>query len=250
MDLRAAQRFSRFGRPAAIPAAVAVAIVAAPAANATATVPAERPATAGTTACPGGSDGSVEPCPSAPTSFTAPTPVAPPAPQSSATAVDGVTWQATAGPTGEVTIRPTAPDPARDPATAGPSLTFAVAAARTFSVPLQLVHAWQVDRRSAVLGTSWGARRVRAARLRAQHRLDEVARMARELAGSAQGPTMSSRLVEATAAHALVQASEESCLVVTGTRGRAGWSGLLLGSRSRELAQEAACPVAIVRERD
>ncbi|MBK8434946.1 MAG: universal stress protein [Austwickia sp.] len=137
-----------------------------------------------------------------------------------------------------------------DPATAGPSLTFAVAAARTFSVPLQLVHAWQVDRRSAVLGTSWGARRVRAARLRAQHRLDEVARMARELAGSAQGPTMSSRLVEATAAHALVQASEESCLVVTGTRGRAGWSGLLLGSRSRELAQEAACPVAIVRERD
>ena len=45
---------------------------------------------------------------------------------------------------------------------------------------------------------------------------------------------------------ALRQAAEHADLLVVGTRGRGGFTGLLLGSTSRECAQHAPCPVVIV----
>ncbi|HEY3513911.1 universal stress protein [Kribbella sp. NPDC051137] len=55
------------------------------------------------------------------------------------------------------------------------------------------------------------------------------------------------RLVVGHPAHALVLAGESAELVVVGSRGRGGFTGLLLGSTSQNVLHHAPCPVAIVR---
>jgi nucleotide-binding universal stress UspA family protein len=45
---------------------------------------------------------------------------------------------------------------------------------------------------------------------------------------------------------ALREAAQHADLLVVGTRGRGGFTGLLLGSTSRECAQHSPCPVVIV----
>jgi nucleotide-binding universal stress UspA family protein len=78
---------------------------------------------------------------------------------------------------------------------------------------------------------------------------------ARELLADAVAPwalkypavEVESTVVDGSAAWGLVQASKGAALVVVGTRGHGGFTGLLLGSVSQALLRHTDCPVAVVR---
>lgn len=50
--------------------------------------------------------------------------------------------------------------------------------------------------------------------------------------------------------HALTEAAQGAQLLVTGSHGRGGFKGMLLGSTSRALLQSAPCPMMVVRPED
>lgn len=57
------------------------------------------------------------------------------------------------------------------------------------------------------------------------------------------------RVVEGRPAAALVDESRAADMVVVGSRGHGGFTGLLLGSVSQQVAHHAACPVVIVHQK-
>lgn len=61
------------------------------------------------------------------------------------------------------------------------------------------------------------------------------------------GVEVERRTVQGTPAQALVEAAKEAELLVVGSRGRGGFSGLLLGSVSQQCVHHATCPVVVVR---
>jgi nucleotide-binding universal stress UspA family protein len=64
-----------------------------------------------------------------------------------------------------------------------------------------------------------------------------------------QHPTVpiDERLVTGTPVGALLEAAAEPAMIVVGSRGRGGFTGLLLGSTSQSVLHHATCPVAVIR---
>lgn len=121
------------------------------------------------------------------------------------------------------------------------ALAFAFEAASMRRAPVVAVHAW----RDAMIDTSvsllidWDG--VEA---------EEQALLAERLAGwAARYPDVAVERVVALdrPAHALQERSVRAQLLVVGSRGRGGLTGMLLGSVSQTLLHHAACPVVIVR---
>jgi nucleotide-binding universal stress UspA family protein len=52
---------------------------------------------------------------------------------------------------------------------------------------------------------------------------------------------------EGNAAHVLLEASRDAQLLVVGSRGHGGFTGMLLGSVSTACTEHASCPVLVVR---
>ncbi len=77
--------------------------------------------------------------------------------------------------------------------------------------------------------------------------LDEIITSVRHAgAGAAHGPEITARVLQGRAARMLIENSQGAELLVVGTRGRGGLSGVMLGSVSRQCATHATVPVAVV----
>jgi protein CrcB len=80
---------------------------------------------------------------------------------------------------------------------------------------------------------------------RAERALREAAEAVRRDHPGAEVQTLA---VEGHAAHVLVEMSAKADMLVVGSRGLGGFSGLLLGSVSRQCVHHARCPVTVVKQ--
>ena len=80
-----------------------------------------------------------------------------------------------------------------------------------------------------------------------QHRGRPHPIAARPAAGESPAFALERVVEQGAAADVLVRAAEHADLLVVGSRGHGGFSGLLLGSVSQQCAQHALCAVVIVR---
>lgn len=110
--------------------------------------------------------------------------------------------------------------------------------------PLLLVHGFLWPMMNVPLGPAPGAPAHAGLRQQAEQLLAEATTHAREEAADVP---VSTDLPGATAAAALVAASEHADLVVLGSRGLGGFTGLLVGSTGVQVAAHARCPVVVVR---
>ena len=126
------------------------------------------------------------------------------------------------------------------------ALRWALAEAKLRRAPLRVVHTWVFPFIAAgpgldpVLDADMIENARRLAEELVQGELDE-------LADETAGVDIERAIVEGAAAPVLLEAAEGASLLVVGSRGRGGFTGLLLGSVSQQCAHHAPCPVVIVR---
>lgn len=125
---------------------------------------------------------------------------------------------------------------------------FAAEAADRAAVPLVVVGVWD---RAAFGGISREfAHRVGITDLVDKHeqQMREWVDLALEkLSERFPGLEIEGRVEQGSPVVVLRELGEEAGLIVTGTRGRGGFAGLLLGSTSHRLIHDSHCPVAVVR---
>lgn len=122
------------------------------------------------------------------------------------------------------------------------ALRWAVEEARLRNARVRAVHAWSYPH----VSTYHQAVRALSAPL-AEEAEATLDRAVRGGAAGAAGVEIEQVVVEGPAAAALVDASSDASLLVVGSRGLGGFSGLLLGSVSHQAASHASCAVVIVR---
>ncbi|WP_371402637.1 universal stress protein [Kribbella sp. NBC_00662] len=121
------------------------------------------------------------------------------------------------------------------------ALHWAAAAADRLLAPLRIVEAFEI-----VIVTRPAPGHVvplEALRTARQKGLDEVAAGVRQ---KYAGVRVETNLVGGSAPKTLIDAARDARLVVLGSRGLGGWSGLLVGSVAVQVTTHAECPVVVV----
>ncbi|AHH18315.1 putative universal stress protein [Nocardia nova SH22a] len=119
------------------------------------------------------------------------------------------------------------------------ALAIAFEEAELRGVGLIAVRCWSDSEEDELLTSAWD--RVRD---------KEQALLEEELAGYRErhpGVTVRSAVFRAEPARTLLAESDHAQLVVVGSRGRGGFTGMLLGSTSAAMAQSVDCPIIIAR---
>lgn len=122
---------------------------------------------------------------------------------------------------------------------AGRALRWAAREATARGVPLHLVHGADISYGDYIIGE--------AVRLITDAARTVLTEAADEVRGELPDLPVTTRLCHAPGAVAVLQDSGPDDLAVVGSRGRGGFTGLLLGSVSLRVAARAACPVVVVR---
>ena len=129
------------------------------------------------------------------------------------------------------------------------ALRFALEEAKVRRATLRVVHTWQYGYIGATgLEGTYPAVGGDLKELRhgAETALEETLR---ESIPETDGVEIERRVVEGRPAAVLVDESQDAELLVVGSRGHGGFTGLLLGSVSQQCAHHAACPVVIVHRK-
>jgi nucleotide-binding universal stress UspA family protein len=130
------------------------------------------------------------------------------------------------------------------------ALRWAVAEARLRGARLTVVNTWTVplilaSPSTETFGIHEPARSVEEVRTALRKKGDEVVEASLQ-AIDAAGVEVDGHVVEGSAAGVLIDAAEDAELLVVGSRGLGGFTGLLLGSVSQQCAHHAPCPVVII----
>jgi nucleotide-binding universal stress UspA family protein len=130
---------------------------------------------------------------------------------------------------------------------AAAALAFAFAEARRLGTGVIAVHAWSLPLPTGPADAVAVALASDDDRARYQQAARQV--LTGALADCRQqypDVPVDERLAEARAAGALLEAAAEPAMIVVGSRGHGGFTGLLLGSTSHAVLHHATCPVAVV----
>jgi nucleotide-binding universal stress UspA family protein len=132
------------------------------------------------------------------------------------------------------------------------ALRWTLAEARFRGADVHVVHAWMVPLLDAV-PEPWalGTPSLRPSEDEVHEHLEATARKVLDAAlaearSADPGVEVQAQLAEGRAATALLAAGRGADLLVVGSRGRGGFTGLLLGSVSTQCVHHAPCPVVIV----
>lgn len=128
--------------------------------------------------------------------------------------------------------------------TSSQALAWAVDEARRRSAHLHLVHAWIWPLMNVPLGPAPGAPEGAGFRGEAEKILADASAEATRLAPDVPH---TAELIDGAPAQVLVRVSRDADLLVVGSRGLGGFTGMLLGSSALSAASHASCPVAVVR---
>jgi len=116
------------------------------------------------------------------------------------------------------------------------ALEWAVDLARLTGAEVRAVQAWQTP-------PVYVKYQLLEAREAAEQALGDTVKLI------ADGVNATAVLVDGPAAHVLIDAGRDADLLVVGSRGYGGFTGLLMGSVSAQCVQHASCPVTVIPRR-
>lgn len=127
------------------------------------------------------------------------------------------------------------------------ALEWAIAEAKLRDAHLVVVHAW-LEPAAVAVGSVITAGGVEPEIFEetAERTVADVLGAA-DTTGLPQG--IETHVVAGAPARALIDAAKDADLIVVGSRGHGGFTGLLLGSVSQQVAHHATCPVVIIPSR-